>query len=1100
MSYAALMVISNFSFLQGASHPEELVDRACALGLKAIAIGDINSFAGIVRAHTSARKIGIQNIVSTRLHLDCGQEIIALPKTRAAYGRLCRLLTIGKRRAEKGQCNLSLDDVCRWSAESCLIIIPKDYDDSLPEKILTLKKYASTDLFLGLVPAYDGLDRVRFTYLDAISSAYNIPKAALGNVMMHIPQRRALADILSCIRLRTTIDRLGLTALSHDQNHLQLPEVIKVLFRDHPDALENSLAIARLCQFSLDELKYEYPDEITKGEMPNNRLRKLTEAGLNNRYPSGIPEKVRTLVEKEFELIKELDYARYFLTVHDIVNFARSQGILCQGRGSAANSVICYALGMTSIGPDIISMVFERFVSKARNEPPDIDVDFEHERREEVIQYIYEKYGRHRAGICATIIHFRSRAAIREVGKAMGLSQDIVAAMASDIWGWSGEGLGEDQARRLGVNPDDPHIRRTLSLARELIGFPRHLSQHVGGFIITRDRLDTLCPIENAAMQDRTVIEWDKNDIDTLGMLKVDILSLGMLSCLRRAFDLLRSCYGLDYDLASLPAEDPAVYDMLCKGDSVGLFQVESRAQMNFLPRMKPRCFYDLVIEVAIVRPGPIQGDMVHPYLKRRNGDEVVEYPSPALEEVLRRTLGVPLFQEQAMQIAIVAGGFDAGEADNLRRSLGAFRGPGSVEKFRDRFIAGALAKGYDHRFAEQCFKQLEGFSGYGFPESHAASFALLVYASAWIKCHYPGVYCCAILNSQPMGFYAPAQLVRDAREHGVEVRPACVNKSYWDNHLELDQSGQWAVRLGFRQIKGFRQEDAHFLSGARGHGYNAAEDLWRRAGIRPAALKKLADADAFHSLGLTRREALWQIKAVRAETPLPLFSDLEGENRAEPPVYLPASTLGEDIFEDYVSTRLTLREHPVCLLRDDFPGSTLTASALRECPNGRIITIAGLVITRQRPGTASGVIFITLEDETGNSNIIVWPKTFEHFRKAVIAGRLLVVSGKLQREGNVIHIIANRIEDRSRLLDTLSDIDIIKGRIDPTWMGADEVKRPVPLEKYWERNPESTPRAYTRSASEANAGKSMPHKSPASRPRHPRDQARTLFPSRDFH
>ena len=705
MSYAELCATSNFTFLKGASHPEELVRRAGELGLRALAVCDCNTLAGVVRAHAAAKEIGLQFIVGTRIVLQDGGNFLVYPMTRKGYGQLTRLLTRGKRRAEKGSCILHYDDLADFSEECVIVGAPPDILDEemtlFGEHMAKLSKRRAGDVYLGAAPYYDGRDGTRFEQLHHLASSLDIPLLAMGNVLMHDSARRALADVLSCIREKTTIDKLGRAALPNTERRLKSPFEIRRLFAGYEGAVATSVEIAERCRFSLDELRYEYPDEVSDGEDPLERLRRLTEEGLKERYPDGVPLPVRAVVEKEFRLIGELDYARYFLTVHDIVTFARSRGILCQGRGSAANSIICYALGVTAVGPDLISMVFERFVSEARNEPPDIDVDFEHERREEVIQHIYEKYGRHRAGICATVIHFRSRAAVREVGKAMGLSADVVSALASQIWGWSSEGVSEKRARETGLNLADVRLQQTLRLTQELIGFPRHLSQHVGGFVMTRGRLDEFCPIENAAMEDRTVIEWDKDDIDVLGMLKVDVLSLGMLTCIRKAFDLIAAHEGVRYTLASLPPEDPAVYDMLCEGDSVGVFQVESRAQMNFLPRMRPRAFYDLVIEVAIVRPGPIQGDMVHPYLKRRRGEEAVSFPSEALRDVLGKTLGVPLFQEQAMRVAVVVAGFDPSEADALRRSLGAFRGPGTVSKFKERFLEGAVSRGYDLSFAE---------------------------------------------------------------------------------------------------------------------------------------------------------------------------------------------------------------------------------------------------------------------------------------------------------------------------------------------------------------------------------------------------------------
>ena len=879
---------------------------------------------------------------------------------------------------------------------------------------------------------------------------------AVGDVLMHHGSRRQLADILTCMREGITIDQIGSRALPNAERRLKSAADMMRMFSDHPAAIRRTVEIAGRCTFCLSELSYEYPDEVSGDVPPQTRLIRLTNEGLAYRFPNGVDDKTRAKVDKE------LAFAAYFLTVYDIVAYARSKDILCQGRGSAANSVICYVLGITEVGPDTISMVFERFISEARGEPPDIDVDFEHERREEVIQHIYEKYTRDRAGICSTVIHFRSRAAIREVGKVMGLSQDIVAAISGQIWGWSSKPIDKDQIRELGLNPDDKRLYQTISLIHQIVGFPRHLSQHVGGFVITKGRLDELCPIENAAMADRTVIEWDKDDIDTLGILKVDVLSLGMLTCIRKCFDLIAQHSGPQYTLENLPKEEPKTYEMLCQADAVGVFQVESRAQLNFLPRMKPREFYDLVIEVAIIRPGPIQGDMVHPYIRRRQGREKVEFPSEELREVLGKTHGVPLFQEQAMQIAIVAADFSAEEADRLRRSLATFRRMGTISTFRDKFIGGMLAKGYEPAFAERCFSQIEGFGEYGFPESHAASFALLVYASAWLKCHHPAVFACGLLNSQPMGFYAPAQIVRDAREHGIEVRPICVNASAWDNTLERRPDGSFALRLGFRQIKGFREEDAEWISAARGNGYPDPTSVWLRANIAPKPLERLAEADAFASMSLTRRAGLWQIKTIKTQNPLPLFNDpFEGEGITEPDVVLPSMNLGEEVVEDYVSMRLSLRAHPMELLRPSMSGLTPNAELL-TAPLGRTV-VSGLVITRQRPGTASGVVFITLEDETGVCNVIVWRKIYKAFRRAVITGRLLRVTGYLQREGIVTHLIAQKVEDLSTRLSLLGHPDHeIVGETTPE---TDTAPRP------------------TRTGA-----------------RHPREQAKVLFPSRDFH
>ncbi len=977
MRFVELSATSNFTFLTGASHPEEYMERAAMAGLSAVAIADENSVAGIVRAHTRAREIG--RIVAERqrleardgpigppapadapvtpspdirnvprlvpgacLVLETGMSITALPREREAWGRLCRLISLGRLRAEKGTCLLRLDDLLEWGAGMELLLHPGDRKTSQAaqrqpggagdwgQAAQRLTRRFGASVHLLMAPRYDGRDVGRFSRLARVAQDLGIDTVASAAPRMHHGRRRRLADVLSAIRIGCRIEELGRAALANGEQRLRSGAEMSQIFAGHTASVDRAAEVAARCTFSLDELRYEYPSEVTGGESASERLARLAHAGLRWRYPAGAPERVMGLLKHELALIGKLGYEPYFLTVHDIVEFARSRDILCQGRGSAANSVVCYALGVTSVSPEIGTMVFERFVSEARGEPPDIDVDFEHERREEVIQHIYQRYGRHRAGLCATVIHYRGKRAVREVGRAMGLSEDTLSALSSQIWGFgSSAGLAETRMREIGLDPTDARLAQTMELIAEIQGFPRHLSQHVGGFIVTEGRLDELCPIENASMEDRTVIPWDKDDIDSLGILKIDVLALGMLSVIRKAFDLVDQHHRLDYTLATLPPEDPEVYDMLCKADSLGVFQVESRAQMNFLPRMKPRSFYDLVIEVAIIRPGPIQGDMVHPYLRRRNGEEAVTFPSDALGAVLAKTLGVPLFQEQAMQIAIVGAGFSPEEADRLRRSLATFKKHGNVSEFHDRFMSGMKANGYDEDFAARCFSQIEGFGSYGFPESHAASFALLVYASAWLKRHHPGIFACALLNSQPMGFYAPAQIVRDTREHGVEIRPICINLSYWDNVMEPDGRGGLALRLGFRQIRAVREEEAHWITAARGNGYLGVEEVWRRAGTSPALLEALAEADAFAGMSLSRREALWEAKALRSGSPLPLFDgDLEGEGILEPAASLPLMTLGEQVVEDYVSMRLTLRAHPLALLR-----SRLTPSA-RNLPD----------------------------------------------------------------------------------------------------------------------------------------------------------------------
>ncbi|RLJ40908.1 DnaE-like error-prone DNA polymerase [Litoreibacter meonggei] len=1076
--YAELSVTTNFTFLTGASHPEEMISRAAELGLAAIAITDRNSLAGVVRAY-SALKILKQEveeaheprgslpklIVGCRLALrDSSVDWVVLPRDKIAYQRLTRLLTLGKRRAEKGECHLDLKDILEGCTGMTLVALPQKKLRSAASDVQRVQRKFPGHVFLGAVPRYDGTDQAYLNACARLSLSTSAPMVAVGDALMHHGSRKQLADVLTCMREHITIDQIGTRALPNSERRLKGYMDMARLFRNHPAALRRTLEIATRCSFCLSELSYEYPDEISKTETPLERLERLAQEGLRRRYPTGATERVHDLMEKELKLVAELGFAAYFLTVHDIVQYARSVGILCQGRGSAANSILCYLLGITDVSPDKIAMVFERFVSKHRGEPPDIDVDFEHERREDVIQWIYREYGRHRAGLCATVIHFRSRAAIREVGKVMGLSHDVTAGLSSQIWGMSNGGANLEHIKELGLDPTDRRLAQTIRLIGEIINFPRHLSQHVGGFVITKGRLDELCPIENAAMEDRTVIEWDKDDIDTLGILKVDVLGLGMLSCIRKAFKLMDEHEHQTLSIATVPQEDKPTYQMLQNADAIGVFQVESRAQMNFLPRMKPKTFYDLVIEVAIVRPGPIQGGMVQPYIRRRQGLEKAEPFGPALEEVTKRTLGVPLFQEQAMQIAVVGAGFSAEEADQLRRSIASFRRMGTISKFKEKFINGMLKNGYSPEVAERCFSQVEGFADYGFPESHAAAFAMLAYVSAWLKCHHPAVFACALLNSQPMGFYAPAQIVRDVREHQVEVRPICVNASGWDNSLERRADGALALRLGFRQIKGFKEEDAGWIVSARGNGYRDPEAVWLRAGVVPSVLERLAEADAFSGMGLTRRDALWLVKAIRSQTPLPLFNDpIDGESINEPKVELPAMHLGEEVVEDYVSMRLTLKAHPMELLRPSMSGLT---------PHNQLITaplqrtsVCGLVITRQRPGTASGVIFLTLEDESGVSNVVVWPKVYERFRRVVMGGRLLRVTGYLQREGIVVHLIAQKIEDMSyRLTDLGHPLEAAIGVTQPQ-------------------------------ADDAPRGQNQP-----ARAMHPREQAKRLFPSRDFH
>jgi error-prone DNA polymerase len=1199
-AYAELAVTTNFSFLRGASHPREMVEAADELGCFAIGIADRNSFAGVVRAYDEAKNRNIKLLVGTRLVTIDGFELLAYPTDRTAYGRLCRLLTAGNLAAKKGECHLTFEQILGASEGQMLIAIPPlslfphdtfpgrsaarsetqwcahprhgrdpELDSRLrgnerfKARLAALVRAAPSRTFLAGIHHHRGDEPRRLGLLAELGEEIGAPLVAVNDVRYHVPERRPLLDVLTCVREKCTMAEAGLRLSVNAERHLKCPAEMARLFARFPDAIARTIEIAEACTFSLGQLKYEYPDEpVPPGKTAQQHLEDLTWAGARERYPQdkypdGIPADVKERLTDELALIAKLDYARYFLTVHDVVHYARRQEkeILCQGRGSAANSAVCFCLGITSVNPEKTKLLFARFISENRGEPPDIDVDFEHERREEVIQYIYERYGRDRAAICSTVVHYRSRRAIREVGKVMGLTEDVTAALAKTVWGYS-DGLPDEHVRQAGLDPLNPAIRQAVHLADELIGFPRHLSQHVGGFVLTRAPLDETVPIGNAAMDDRTFIEWDKDDIDTLGLMKVDVLALGMLSCLRRGLDLLQQHYGQSYSLATLPQDDPAVYEMLSRADSVGVFQVESRAQMSMLPRLKPRCFYDLVIEVAIVRPGPIQGDMVHPYLRRRDGIDKEHYPSPdpahgpasELEDVLKRTLGVPLFQEQAMQIAITAAKFTPDEADGLRRAMATFRHNGNVHLFRDKFIDGMTTRGYDRDFAENCFGQIEGFGEYGFPESHAASFALLVYASAFIKCRYPDVFCAAILNSQPMGFYQPAQLVRDARQHGVEIRPVDVNFSDWDCTLEpaapLPQphssspckredkwgsaaarlaeavqmgagraartaitsnerpatptltfplsgggnvQGNHAVRLGFRLVNGLSEDELKKLIAARGNGFASIERLAAVSGLSRFSIERLAEADAFRSMphdpakwepvrrqdhaanfdagarsdmkpvptfvdrapGLDRRAALWiarrlDVIGIRTTRPvaaakdataksdkvddqrLPLLAPhMSDELFPEPAVALPTMPLAEHVVEDYVTTGLSLKDHPVRFFRERLTAlGAMRNAALRseDLRQDMRVTVAGLVLVRQRPGTAKGVIFMTLEDETDIANIIVWPKAFEQNRRVVMTGRFLAVRGRLQRAGLVIHVVAENFVDLSAELPRLRE------------------------------------------------------------------------------
>jgi error-prone DNA polymerase len=1104
MRYIEFATASNFSFLRGASHAEELMVQAAHLGLAGIGLCDRNSVAGVVRAHLAKREqnLALKYHPGARLvFADGTPDILAFPRDRAGWGRLTRLLTLGNLRGKKGECILHLDDLKAhvWGLE---LVAMGGKAALLPQLLARLREAAPGRVRLAAAMLYRGQDRARLSRLKELAREANVPLIAINDVHFHHPDRRPLADVLTCIREKTTIERAGRKLAVNAEHFLKPPAEMARLFRDAPEAIDETLRLSEQLTFSLDELRYEYPDEKLQGfDNAQDALRHITYEGAAKRYPQGLPGKVRATIEHELALIAQLQYAPYFLTVYDIVRFARAQGILCQGRGSAANSAVCFCLGVTEVDPDRADLLFERFISPERREPPDIDVDFEHERREEVIQYIYGKYGRERAGIAATVISYRGRSAIREVGKAFGLSEDTIGALASSIWG--GGDVAKADLTRAGLDGDSRRVQHISALAREILGFPRHLSQHVGGFVITRSRLDEVMPIGNGAMPDRTFVEWDKDDLDALGILKIDVLGLGMLSCIRKTLDLVEQRYGERLTLATIPAEDTAVYRMLQRADSLGVFQVESRAQMTMLPRLKPANFYDLVIEVAIVRPGPIQGDMVHPYLQRRQGLEQVTYPSKELEAVLAKTLGVPLFQEQAMKIAIVAAGFTPAEADKLRRAMATFKRVGTIGSFQRKMIEGMLANGYERDFAERCFHQIEGFGEYGFPESHAASFALLVYASAWLKCRYPDAFAAALLNAQPMGFYAPAQIVRDAREHGVEVRAPDVNHSQWDSTLEPgacaadgmhdlhramrgDIRATHALRLGLREIKGFSEDEAKLVVvGRRGAGYDSVRDVWLRTGLSPRMLERLADADAFGSLGLTRRDALWTAKALGrvgdGEDDLPLFGSftsprlrgevdtsshsegVSGEEQFDRPphpvlasgsdhplpargereeeVALPPMPLGEEVVNDYRFLRLSLRAHPAQFLRADLNARGIVRNeTLRSVATGARVTISGMVTCRQRPGSAKGVVFMTIEDESAVANVIVWPKVFARLRPVVLGARYVAVHGRVQSESGVIHVVADQLEDLTVLLARLAehgaDIDSLSR--------ADEVRRPI--------------------------------------------------------
>ena len=1044
LPYAELQVTTNYSFLRSGSHPGELVERAIALGHNAIGIADRNTLAGVVRAYSAVKEFyeetaipeesWIKLIVGARLETRDGYSLIAYPMDLEAYKRLSRLLTVGNRRAAKEQCELYFEDIAQHAEGLIAIVLPpRNVDD--PDFHARLKKLArlfGNRCYLAGTFLYRGNDGERLAVLDNLAAQMKTRFVATNDVHYHVPERRALHDVITAIRHTCTVEELGFRRFASAERHLKSAEEMERLFRKHPHAIDCTQEIVSRCNFSLRQLRYQFLKEHEGGETPMQKLERLTWEGAAFRYPQGVSDKIAQNIRKEFALIREKEIAPYFLTVHDIVKRARDMKILCQGRGSAANSTVCYCLRITEIDPDKNDVLFERFLSNERNEPPDIDVDFEHERREELIQWIYQNWTRERAALAATVIAYRTRSAIRDVGKALGLSPDTLAVMARTVWGSGGSALNLKYIREAGLDPEDPRLALALELSSTLIGFPRHLSQHVGGFVLTAERLDELIPIQNAAMADRTVVEWDKDDLDALGIYKIDVLALGMLTALRRSFELIKKHYDRECSL-DVPDGDKEVYGMLCKADSIGVFQVESRAQMSMLPRLKPQKYYDLVVEVAIVRPGPIQGGMVHPYLKNRALDEdKIPYPKDEtgkLKAILKRTRGVPLFQEQAMQIAIDCAGFSPARADKLRRAMATFRRAGFIHQLREEFMRGMVKNKYEQEFAERCFKQIEGFGEYGFPESHAASFALLVYVSSWVKWHYPEVFCAALLNSQPMGFYAPAQLVRDAREHGVEVRPPDINASEWESTLEKTLGAKCALRLGFHQVSGLKKDDLDQLVERRGaHPYRDPADVWRRGGLTKRQILALARADAFASMGLSRRDVLWAVRAF-SESSLPL---LDLARIVEPSVSLPKLTMGEQVVDDYSTISMSLRAHPLELLRPTLSERRMADSQkVREARNGDFLQMAGLVLVRQRPGTASGVVFITLEDEFGIANLVVWPKVFEAYRRIVMGSRLLGVAGKVQRVdstddigASVIHLVAERLWDCSADLDRIADLD----------------------------------------------------------------------------
>jgi error-prone DNA polymerase len=1033
MTYVELQVASHFSFLRGVSSAEELFAAAAMLGYPALGITDRNTVGGLVKGLRAERETGVRLIAGCRLDLMDGSSLLVWPEDRAAWSRLTRLLSAGKgrvdrKKGEKGQCFLHWEDVECWSKGLVAALLPDEAGRVTEIALAQLADVFGDRAHLALTHRRRPGELKRLHALDQLARRFGVRPLATGDVLYDSPDKRMLQDVVTAIREHCTIDELGFRRERFADRYLKSPFEMERRFRAFPDAVRATADIAERCKFTLRDLSYQYPDELVMTHRsPQKALERMTWMALNGKF-DGRPEKrYRKLLTHELKLVKKWGYAPYFLTVNSVVQFARSQKILCQGRGSAANSMICYILEITSIDPIERSLLFERFLSDDRDEPPDIDVDFEHERREEVIQWIYETYRHEHAALTAVVSRFRTRGAVREVGKVLGLSEDVTSTLSGQVWGWSNEGVAERHVAQLGLDANDPRLALTLDLSRQLIGTPRHLSQHPGGFVLTHDRLDDLVPIEPATMIDRHVIEWEKDDLEELKIMKLDVLGLGMLGCMRRAFDLLREHKAVDMNLWSpvLQEDDSKVFDMICEADTLGTFQIESRAQMSMLPRLRPRKFYDIVIQVAIVRPGPIQGNMVHPYLRRREGKETVEYPKEELREVLDKTLGVPLFQEQAMKVAMVGAGFKPHEADALRKAMATFKSTGGVTHFKDKMIGGMLKKGYTQDFAERTFKQIEGFGSYGFPESHAASFAKIAYASSWMKYYHPEIFCAALLNAQPMGFYAPAQLVRDAIEHDVEVRAVCVNKSRWDCTLEEEAGGKYLpLRLGLRQVKGLSNDHgAMIAAAAMDSPFVSIDDVWRRASVPAAALEKLADADAFQALGLDRRQALWKIRGLGGGKPLPLFAFAEAQGQ-EPEVALTPLTAGREVVEDYRAVQLSLRDHPVAFLRGELERRGITpCGSLKDLKDGAKVKVAGIVLVRQRPGKGN-VTFITLEDETGIANAIAWQRIFEAHRPIILASAMIAVHGKMQKEGKVIHVVSEKIEDLTPLLTTVGDRD----------------------------------------------------------------------------